>query len=137
MRILSSIFSSFCYLFYTFTPPIIYSCSSRQHFNRNSFEQICSGQSQTTGSAKISGSHQGNRTKRCHSGSYKELEEALVDAVELPASYDSLKDCNVYYHGGIHFGIPIDPDCRCRRENGIVRGYARLSGREIGLSGHD
>ena len=51
------------------------------------------------GNGKISGSHQGNRTKGCHSGSYEEPDETLVDAVELPASYDSLKDCNVYYHG--------------------------------------
>ncbi|MBD5458316.1 MAG: hypothetical protein HDR27_07080 [Lachnospiraceae bacterium] len=51
------------------------------------------------GNVKISGSHQGNRTKGCHSGSYEEPDEALVNAVELPASYDSLKDCKVYYHG--------------------------------------
>jgi len=51
------------------------------------------------GNVKISGSHQGNRTKGCHSGSYEEPDKTLVDAVELPASYDSLKDCNVYYHG--------------------------------------
>lgn len=51
------------------------------------------------GNGKISGSHRGTRTKGCHSGKYEEPDEALVNAVELPASYDSLKDCNVYYHG--------------------------------------
>lgn len=51
------------------------------------------------GNVKISGSHQGNRTKGCHNGNYEEPDEALVNAVKLPASYDSLKDCHVYYHG--------------------------------------
>lgn len=52
------------------------------------------------GTARIIGSYSRNRTAGCRSEKeYEEMDEALIQAVELPKSFDSLKDSNVYYHG--------------------------------------
>lgn len=52
------------------------------------------------GAVKITGSYNGNRTGGSKSTkAYDEIDEALVAAVELPKSFDSLKDSKVYYHG--------------------------------------
>lgn len=54
------------------------------------------------GTVRITGSCSGNRTAGSKSQkSYEEIDEALVAAVELPKSFDSLKDTKVYYHGKI------------------------------------
>lgn len=54
------------------------------------------------GTVKIAGSHGTNRTAGSKSGKiYDDIDEALVAAVELPKSFDSLKDSKVYYHGKI------------------------------------
>lgn len=52
------------------------------------------------GTVKITGSCSGNRTASSKSEkAYEEIDEALVTAIELPKSFDSLKDSKVYYHG--------------------------------------
>lgn len=52
------------------------------------------------GTVKITGSYSGNRTAGSkYQKTYDEIDEALVAAVELPKSFDSLKDSKVYYHG--------------------------------------
>lgn len=52
------------------------------------------------GTAVITGSYSGNRTAGCKSeAEYVTIDKKKVAAVELPESYDSLKDRNVYYHG--------------------------------------
>ena len=52
------------------------------------------------GAVKITGSCSGKRTAGSKSSkAYDKIDEALVAAVELPRSFDSLKDSKVYYHG--------------------------------------
>ena len=52
------------------------------------------------GTAVITGSCSGNRTAGCKTeAEYETIDKEKVNAVELPESYDTLKDCNVYYHG--------------------------------------
>ena len=52
------------------------------------------------GTAVVTGSYSGNRTAGCKpEAEYETIDKEKADAVQLPESYNTLKDCTVYYHG--------------------------------------